>query len=80
MKPQQPLLSPAVHAAAVAAALAVVASTVAFAGRASEDAVHYAQAALAPAAHDAMPQRVEVATRRGGERLADACSGPQPRT
>jgi hypothetical protein len=80
MKPiaPQPLLSPAVHAAGIVGALAVIAVTVAFAGRASEHAVHSAQAALTPAIRYVVLPRVEVVLRRSGEPVA--CAGVQPRT
>ena len=74
----QALLSPAARAAAVAAALALIAVAVAFAGRASEHAVHSAQAALAPTMRHVVLPRVEVVTRRSGEPVADACAGLQP--
>lgn len=81
MKPiaPQPLLSPAVRAAGVAAALAVIAATVAFAGRASEHAVHSAQAALAPTVRHVVLPRVEVVMRRSSEPVANACAGMPPR-
>lgn len=76
----RPLLPPAVRAAGIVGALAVIAATVAFAGRASEQAVHSAQAALAPTLRYVVLPRVEVVTRRSGEPVADACAGTQPRT
>jgi uncharacterized protein (UPF0212 family) len=76
----QPLLSPAVHAAGIAAALAIIAVTTVFAGRASEDAVHSAQAAISPAIRYITLQPVEVIVRRTGEPVADTCANPAART
>jgi hypothetical protein len=70
----KPLLSPALHMAGIAGALAVIAATIAFAGRASETAVHSAQAALHPVIRYVVLPRVEVVTRRSGEPVADACA------
>src|SRR5213076_2437250 len=47
----KPRFPPTIRLAGAAAALAIIAGTVAFAGRASEEAVQIAQAAIAPAAH-----------------------------
>ena len=76
MNAPQPVLSPVVHAAGIAGAIAIIASTVAFAGRASEDAVHSAQAALSPAVRYITLQPVEVVYRRSsGDPVADvACA------
>lgn len=68
----QPLVSPVAKIAGAAAALAIIAGTVAFAGRASEDAVHSAQAALSPAVRYITLQPVEVVVRRSGEPVANA--------
>jgi hypothetical protein len=67
------LLSPAAHAGIAVAALAIIASTVAFAGRASEDAVQSAQAAISPAVRYITLQPVEVVYRRSAEPMAGAC-------
>jgi hypothetical protein len=69
----QPLLSRSAHAAVLAGALAIIAVTVAFAGRASEDAVHSAQAAISPPVRYIVLQPVEVIARRGGDPMAEAC-------
>ncbi len=69
----QPMLSPAVHATVAAAALAIIAVTVTFAGRASEEAVHSAQAAISPAVRYITLQPVEVVYRRSAEPMAAAC-------
>ena len=71
----QPLLSPFAHAAGIAAALAIVAVTLSVAGRASEDAVHSAQAALSPTVRYITLEPVEVVVRRSGEPMA--CATPQ---
>jgi hypothetical protein len=71
----KPLLSPAAHAGIAIAALAIIASTVAFAGRASEEAVQSAQAAISPAVRYITLEPVEVVYRRGTRPLADACTG-----
>lgn len=76
----QPLLSPAVHAAGIAAALAIIAVASAFAGRASEDAVHSAQAALSPAIRYITLQPVEVVVRKTGEPVAAACPAAEARS
>lgn len=70
----QALLSPAAHAGIAVAALAIIASTVAFAGRASEDAVQSAQAAISPAVRYITLQPVEVVYRRAGDPMADSCA------
>jgi len=71
----KPLLSPAAHAGIAIAALAIIASTVAIAGRASEEAVQSAQAAISPAVRYITLEPVEVVYRRGTRPLADACAG-----
>jgi hypothetical protein len=76
----KPLLSPAAHAGIAVAALAIIASTVAFAGRASEDAVRSAEAAISPAVRYIMLEPVEVVYRRTGEPMADACATAQAHT
>jgi hypothetical protein len=70
------LLSPAAHAGIAAAAFAIIAATVSFAGHASEDAVHSAQAAISPAVRYITLQPVEVVYRRSGEPVAVACPDP----
>lgn len=82
MNPNAPqsLLSPAAHAAGLVGAVAIIAATVAFAGRASENAVHSAQAALSPAVRYITLQPVEIVVRRTGEPMADACASAQSRT
>jgi hypothetical protein len=72
----QPLLSPVVHAAGLVGALAIIAATTAFAGRASENAVHSAQAAISPAIRYITLQPVEVVVRKSGRSVADACAQP----
>ena len=70
----KPLLSPAVHAAGIVGALAIIAATAAFAGRASEGAVHSAQAAISPAVRYITLQPVEVVVRRNGQSVAETCA------
>lgn len=74
------LLSPAAHAGIALAAVAIIASTVAFAGRASEDAVHSAQAAISPAVRYITLEPVEVVYRRADEPVADSCVTAQAHT
>jgi hypothetical protein len=74
----QPLLSPTVRAAGIVAALAIIVTASALAGRASEDAVHSAQAAISPAVRYIVLQPVEVIARRTGEPVA--CATPASRT
>jgi hypothetical protein len=69
----QPLLSPVAHVGIAVAALAIIASTVAFAGHASEVAVHSAQAAISPPARYITLEPVEVVYRRAGDPMATAC-------
>jgi hypothetical protein len=71
----QPLLSPAARIAGAATAVAIIGVAVAFAGRASEDAVHLAQAALSPTVRYITLEPVEVVVRRTGEPVA--CATPQ---
>jgi pyrimidine deaminase RibD-like protein len=76
----QPLLSPAVHVAVVAGAVAIIAVVTSLAGHASTQAVHSAQAALSPAVSYITLQPVEVVVRRGGQPVAQACPNAQPHT
>lgn len=76
----QPLLSRSAHAAGFAGALAIIAATVAFAGHASETAVHSAQLAIAPPVRYIVLQPVEVVARRTGEPLAETCTPAASRT
>lgn len=79
-KTPKSLLSPAAHAGIALAAVAIIASTVAFAGRASEDAVHTAQAAISPAVRYITLEPVEVVYRRADQPVADSCLVDQSRT
>lgn len=74
------LLSPAARAGVATAALAIIAAVVTIGGRASEDAVLSARAAISPAVRYIALQPVEVVLRRGAEPLADACANPQAHT
>jgi hypothetical protein len=76
----QPLLSPAVHVAGIAGALAILFAATSFAGHASQEAVHSAQAALSPTIRYISLHPVEVVVRRNGRPLAEACAQPQART
>jgi len=69
----QPLLSRSARAAGFAGALAIIAATVAFAGHASENAVHSAQLAISPAVRYIVLQPVEIVARRTGEPMAQTC-------
>ena len=74
----QPIVSAPARIGGALAALAIVASSVAFAGHASNDAVDNAQAAMHPAVMYVKLQRVEVVGQRmAGEPVADvACAAP----
>lgn len=73
-----PLLSAPLRAAGALAAVAIIAATVGFAGRASETAVHSAQASLNPAVRYVLLPTVDiVAKRRAADDVTDvACAAP----
>ena len=75
----QPLISTTARIGGAVAALAIIASTVSFAGQASEKAVDTAQAALHPAVTYARLQPVEIVGRRiAGDPMADAACAALP--
>jgi hypothetical protein len=76
----QPLLSRSAHVAVIAAAFAIISGVVAFAGRASEDAVRNAQVAISPPVRYIVLQPVEVVARRTTGALAEACPTAASRT